>query len=126
MCIQMRSGVEIWAEAEKVLPFQEDLEKTKQHFFGRFNGETVNSADVVGVFKADTMQEYTRRKNGQWKCNGGSWHDKGEKCQCASLEEKNYIAERAKRIAECGKCNNGWVSTASGGVAVCDCIKDLN
>jgi hypothetical protein len=126
MCIQMRSGVEIWVEQEKVGDFQKDLEQTTQHFFARFAGQTVNTADVVGVFSASTMDEYTRRKNGQWKCDKGNWHDRGVKCDCPSRAEKDYQQKRAEAIAKCKKgCKEGWIEKPDGAMAVCSCVARL-
>lgn len=132
MCIQMRSGVEIWVEAAKAEPFQKDLEATTQHFFARFAGQTVNTADVVGVFAAATMDEYTRRKNGQWKCDKGNWHDRGVKCDCIPSEEKKLIEARARAIRECKRgCNNGFVVVKNeqypnGANTYCECVRNLH
>jgi hypothetical protein len=42
------------------------------------------------------MEDYTRRKNGQWKCKYGNWHDKGEKCNC---EFYNLTDEEKARLS---------------------------
>jgi len=77
ICILMRSGIEIWIDAEKFDNLQESLEKNR---FIRIVDQIINSADVSGVFDAKTMEEKTRRKNGQWKCHANYWHNKGEEC----------------------------------------------
>lgn len=81
-CVQMRSGIEIWFERERAERLQQVLEQLKQHMFVSFEDRTINTADIVGIFTANDMELVTRRKNGQWKCNEGTWHDKGEKCEC--------------------------------------------
>lgn len=121
----MRSGVEIWDEAEKVRGFQDDLVSTTQHFFARFGEETVNTADVVGVFEAATMSDYTRRKNGQWKCNEGGWHEKNTKCDCTSRENRERNAEWDRRVKECGKCQGGTILLPSGSSGYCECVRLL-
>lgn len=82
MCIQMRSGVEMWLEAEKAEKLQDALQNITSSKFVRHDGQTINTADIVGVFTAATMEELTRRKNGQWKCDKGAWHDKRQECEC--------------------------------------------
>jgi hypothetical protein len=86
LCIQIRSGVEIWQEQDKIKKLQEALSVIKQSTFIHFGDMTINSADVVGIFDAKTMEDSTNRKNGMWKCVSGEWHGKYEKCECSSLE----------------------------------------
>ena len=31
------------------------------------------------------MEEQARRKNGQWKCRLGAWHDRKEVCECQAV-----------------------------------------
>lgn len=131
MCIVMRNGIEIWANADKVQEFQNDIENSDRHFFARFNGESVNTADIVGVFTPQTLEDHNRRKNGQWKCLSGKWHERGVKCDCPTKEQQEYIIKRAEAIKNCpNKCNNGFITIKNstyphGATAMCDCIKSL-
>lgn len=121
----MRSGVEIWDEATKIKNFQADLgPNMTAHFFAKFGEETVNTADVVGIFSPKTMADYTRRKNGLWKCGEGEWHEKNTKCDCASKDEKERTAEWGRRVSACGKCSNGMISKGET-MAYCDCVRDM-
>lgn len=79
ICISMRNGIQIWVDEEKVDALQAQMEKAK---FIKISNQIINTADIVGIFNAETMQETTRHKNGQWKCNQGQWHEKFEKCEC--------------------------------------------
>jgi len=81
-CIQMRSSAEIWVEKERAQKLQTLLEGISTHRFVLFEDETVNTADIVGIFSAETMLEVAHRKNGEWKCEHGRWYGKFEKCQC--------------------------------------------
>lgn len=123
-CIQTRTGVEIWVEKERAEKLQRILESISGTKFILFEEETINTADIVGIFKANTMQELTRRKNGEWKCHSNTWHQKGEKCNCPSIEQKELSEKREKAIKECGKCQNGWVLVENG-ARPCDCVKNL-
>jgi hypothetical protein len=125
MCIQVRSGVEIWAEADRVKVLQDNLYKLKNPIFVNYEGQTINTADITGIFTAETMSNHTQRRNGRWQCEHGNWHDKFEKCACISREEKERSQRRWEAIKACGKCNAGWVNTKDGSVAYCDCIKNL-
>jgi hypothetical protein len=120
MCVQMRSGVEIWVENDRAVLLQDILEKITMSKFVRFQDETFNTADVVGVFSAETMAEVTRRKNGAWKCQNGTWHDRDEKCACIGHDERKRIEKREEAIKNCGKCTRGYVQE-TGGVRLCDC-----
>lgn len=79
-CIQIRSGVEIWLEAERIPKLLERINSNER--FIEVDGQIINKADVVGVFGATAMEETTRRKNGEWKCTYGNWHKKFETCEC--------------------------------------------
>ena len=78
MCILMRDGVEIWIEEEKLETLKEMIETRKFVSIGK---EMINTVDISGIYEAKTMEEKTRRKNGQWKCKFGYWHqNKNEEC----------------------------------------------
>ena len=79
MCIKMRSGIEIWIEKEKAQKLIDLLGTTKTKFV-EIENEIINSVDIEGVFSPKTIEDLTRRKNGQWKCSYGYWHNRGEEC----------------------------------------------
>lgn len=95
MCIAMRNGVELWMESDKANKLQEALQGITQSKFVRYEGQTINTADIVGVFNAKTMEEYKRRKNGEWQCRYGNWHDRQQECSCRTEEGEatSFVAE---------------------------------
>lgn len=82
MCIQIRSGIEIWLERERAENFIKALSVPNAPQFVEVDGNMINRADVVGIFGAANMEDSTRRKNRQWKCSAGAWHDKDTFCAC--------------------------------------------
>lgn len=87
MCLAIRNGVELWIEENKLGNMVVLLEKNK---FNIIDGRLVNTADVVGIFKASDMADYTRRKNGQWQDEEGEWRNRGEwKCDYGNWHTKN-------------------------------------
>lgn len=126
-CIQMRSGVELWVDepvAEKVQQVLNKITGSKFLFVQELQ-QTLNTADIVGVFSQEVMEENNKRKNGMWKCRHGAWHDRGEKCQCLSVEERQFLAEKTIAINQCTKCDGGWVKTETG-MAYCEhCLLPL-
>lgn len=125
MCIQTRSGIELWIN-------EEDAHKAfaSLNGAGRFvvlEGRMLNAADVVGIFKPEDMDGATRRKNGQWKCNGGQWHDRGEKCTCASLAEQQRAKRRDETARNCKICKGSrYILTKSGAVTDCNCMVNFD
>lgn len=109
MCVQMRSGVELWLEHDRLERLQEALQNITSSKFIKLDDQTINSADIVGIFTALTMADYTHRKNGQWKCEKGNWHDRGTKCECMSQKDKQLITRRDEAIRNCGKCRHGFI-----------------
>jgi hypothetical protein len=96
-CICLRNNIEIWLEADKLEPFISAIEKNK---FVRIENQVINTADVVGIFEPATMENLTRRKNGQWKCEFGIWHEKGQRCECAYNKRVEEEAERTRKMLE--------------------------
>src|SRR5690606_8332572 len=86
MCIQMRSGVELWIEDERVTNLKKLLLQGENRFI-ELDGEIFNRADIVGVFSTRTMSEHTRRKNGEWQCQKGEWHKRKDNCECTEQTE---------------------------------------
>lgn len=116
VCVQMRSGVEIWIEQAKAEKLQGVLKKITGSTFIDVGDEIVNSADIVGVFTPETMDATIRRKNGQWQCAQGTWHDRGEKCLCPPEKDKLRAEARSMAIKNCGKCENGFEKITENGV----------
>jgi hypothetical protein len=81
-CVVLRNGIEIWRESDRLNDLSKTLISNQKIGFIKIDDELVNSADIVGIFSAQTMEEMVRRKNGQWKCERGNWHDRSKKCEC--------------------------------------------
>lgn len=124
LCVVMRNGVEIWAESEKAERFGNDCVRGLKGMV-QFEGRFLNTADFVGIFTPDDMESLIRKKNKQWKCKHGTWHDFGEKCVCMSQEEKDYSKKRNEAIAKCDKCSNGWIQGEKG-MRPCECVENIN
>lgn len=88
-CVCLRNGAEIWVEEEKIRSLFENLQLLNKHRFIKIGDEIVNTADIIGILSAETMEEIERRKMGQWKCKYGFWHQKGEECAHHLLMQKN-------------------------------------
>lgn len=83
----MRNGIEIWIpEGEKLEKFQAILSNLKAHLFVEWEGRNMNTADLVGIFKPEDMEDMKRRKNGEWVCAKGTWHKKFQECDCRKTE----------------------------------------
>jgi len=124
-CIVMRNGIEVWIEeGEKLKKLEIVLQNLDGHTFINWEGRSFNTADMVGLFIPEDMDDMKRRKNGDWKCHGGIWHQKGERCDCLHEETKKRNEMIEKRIRDCGKCMNGWISE-KGIARRCKCINDI-
>jgi len=86
VAIVIRSGIEIWVEKERADNLIQLLKSENCPQFIEYENQIINKADITGIFNPQTMDERTRRKNGQWQCNNGKWHEKFEKCLCNQKE----------------------------------------
>jgi len=79
MCISLMSGKEIWVESDRVAGINRAISETSMI---EIDGNTINRSILEGIFKPDIMANWTRKKNGEWKCKYGTWHKKFEECNC--------------------------------------------
>lgn len=95
-CVVLRNGIEIWKEDDRLNDLAKKLLSGQKIGFINIDDELINSADIIGIFSAQVMEEAVRRKNGQWKCQYGNWHDRGQKCECWA---KNLEGEELARYS---------------------------
>ena len=86
LCLYIRNGIEIWLDEDKAQDYMKYLldEPSK---FNRIEGRIINTADVVGLFSPEDLDDLKRRKMGQWKCDKGYWHSKNEDCSGHRVKE---------------------------------------
>lgn len=99
-CVILRNGIEIWLEAERLNNLKTSL-KTNPKGFIEIDEEMINSADITGIFTALTMEEFSRRKNGEFKCKFGNWHTKKDNCECVNPKIKELEVEIKKCKFDC-------------------------
>lgn len=87
-CLIMRNGLEIWIDEEKAEIIGNDLVKGQLKGILKIEGRYLNTVDIIGIFTAEDVSDLTCRKNGQWKCENGQWHDKNKKCDCVDETKK--------------------------------------
>jgi hypothetical protein len=87
VCVLLRSGLELWIDAARRDELEVVLGDSSKRFI-HINGQLVNPFEVLGVFTPDAMEDRQRRKNGQWKCMKGNWHEKGVGCGCPTYTEE--------------------------------------
>lgn len=124
-CIVLRNGLEIWIDSTKATQIEDDWISGRLKGPLRIEGRIINTADISAIALPGDMYDLSHRKNGQWKCQAGRWHDRGEKCNCPSLVEQDYMKRRAEAIKNCKRgCDNGYVK-AGNGMRFCECISLL-
>ena len=90
VCISMRNGVEIWLSAERAAIARSALLEIRESKFIHIDSQVINTADIVGIFTAEVIGDMARRRNGQWKCDSGTWHEKRQDCECRSNKREYY------------------------------------
>lgn len=86
MAIVLRRDIEVWIESERAERLKIILiSMTNQNKFIEIDNEVINTADIVGIFDANTMENAIRRRNGMWQDKKGGWHDRGVRiCRCGN------------------------------------------
>lgn len=94
MCIYIRNGIEIWTENDKILKLKQAIRTLQGNKFIEFDERFINTADIVGIFTPQDLEDLKHRKNGEWKCESGTWHIKEDNCECGYLKRiKEHTAQ---------------------------------
>lgn len=117
----LTDGIQLWIDSDRADAFMAQIRDMAFDDIVEYEGRSFTRRMFLGFFLPGDIESMTKRKNFQWQCKGGQWHDRGENCTCASLEEKKRLAEREQIINNCKKCTNGFVTTDTG-VRECDCL----
>jgi len=131
----MSNGAEIWLEEDRIKNILLLLHPADKSIpppaFLNISGSLneIRTAHIVGIFDAATMEATTRRKNGDWYCKGGEWHNRGDKCSHATLADKQAVQAKEQAYMACGQCNKGFVEHHREGNTVsmqlCKCQRGL-
>jgi len=121
----LADGIELWMDEEKADALVAILDKLTFDDNVNWEGRNFTKSMYRGTFLPSDIEDQKRRKNGQWLCKGSNWHDRFDKCECASVEEKNRTAQREAAIKACKKCHNGFIEHVDdygrGSIMHCDC-----
>lgn len=98
--IVMKSGVIMWVSKETGERIDDHLEKQSGHTFVRIRelGQTINTAQVEGVYTQETYADYVKVKKGMWQCEFREWHDRKDICKCR--QERARVSAQRMRDAE--------------------------
>lgn len=83
--IAMKGGLTLLVSAETAIRLSKHLVDQEAHSFVKVDeiGETVNTAEIEGVYTPEKHQEMMRLRGGEYLCSFAKWHEKKQKCDCA-------------------------------------------
>lgn len=92
--IVMKNGLVFWVGEETSNRASQHLVNQSGHSFLTIAelGETINTAEIEGIYSFAKFDEMQRVKVGDWKCPWGKWHMKKERCEC-KLEADRKAAQ---------------------------------
>jgi len=122
MCIVIQGNIELWVEEARLEPLQKLLvSETCPQFFS-YEGRLINKNSIVAILNPLDMEEKTRRKNGEWKCNQNNWHIRNQGCECAQYEEEKPFLERMLSCKVCNGEGRIW-NEDMGMYGGCECVQ---
>lgn len=68
-------------QAEKVIAAMSDKSAVI-----RLDGNAIATNDITGVVSGERIRELDRKKQGDFECSYGHWHQRGEKCGHAAYQ----------------------------------------
>lgn len=87
--VVLRSGHWVDIEEEEAVKLDAIMQNPNCPRIIGIAGERVNVADISGIFTPKTIADFTRRKNGDYRCAYGEWHKYKTKCECSDGYELN-------------------------------------
>ena len=84
--VVMKNGIVLFISAEKAHTLSDHLTSQTAHSFIELTDihQTINSADISGVYSPEQYQEYLRVQAGEYQCAYRHWHKKRESCECSA------------------------------------------
>jgi len=98
VCVLMRNGVEIWVTEDVADNILKGAERGGKFF--KIEDETINLADMTGIYSSQTMQERSKHKRGLWKSKGGDWYTRRENPFMDSYAPKEIDMKNKKAITD--------------------------
>lgn len=127
VAVCMMSGVVLWLEKDRALKLEALLKDPKAPKFVEFEHQLLNISSIEGIYSAQTMDELQRRKNGQWQCKEGDWHDRFEKCTCDVKEIRDLRKKVREARESCKQCEGtGFLLIAGSMMSPCPCSRKLS
>lgn len=122
MCILINGNIELWVEDKRLEPLKKLLlsENCPQFFY--YEGRLINKNSITAILNPQDMEERTRRKNGEWACQMGSWHARGQLCECPRYMGKPDPLERMLACDLCNGTGQLW-SDEHGKSFGCECLE---
>jgi hypothetical protein len=79
MCVMLKSGITLWLNERQIEKLKNVLLIATPKFI-EIDDMIILSTDIRGIFPVQIIEELEKRKNGEWKCDFGHWHHRGEQC----------------------------------------------
>lgn len=82
--ILMKSGLTLLVDPQTADVISTSLSRQSAHTFFRIKelGETINSAEIEGIYSPSKYEELLKTKSGEYRCSYDRWHKKRESCNC--------------------------------------------
>jgi hypothetical protein len=96
-CVVLNGNIEKWLEKARADIVKQAVRRGDK--FVEIGGEFINTFSIVGIFKAETMAEKIRRRNGDWQCEHGEWWRKDDRnCDCGKRVANDQRAIMALQV----------------------------
>lgn len=98
--IVMKSGLSFWVKRETADRASAHIVGQQSHSFLRIAelGETINTAEIEGIYTPERYTEIQRVEAGEWKCQFEKWHTKKGRCECE--KEAKEKEENQRKLEE--------------------------
>lgn len=79
----------IWLTESQAKLVQEAIKRQLEYI--ELVGVTVMKGDIAGLATGDRLKSVERTRRGDWECDHGHWHTRGEQCGHGLMPERTRI-----------------------------------
>lgn len=96
--IVMKTGLVLWVAEERANYLEDILASQDGHKFVKIDDETINTAQIEGIYKREKYEELVKIKRGMWQCSYLQWHNRTADCECRiDVNRKREMVVRGMR-----------------------------
>lgn len=94
--IVLKKGMTFWVDDKRAESLETLLGGVTGHHFVKLDNETINTAEIEGIYTPEQYEQAAKIKQGMWQCPFRKWHERKGECYCQKEMRKDQDAKNRK------------------------------